>query len=400
MSNSETLQLTQPLLHQTELGAVALAPAYDEVLEPGFIPGSSMTPSTAERTSNSSWMTTIRRGLGRVGLAVSVLTGGAVSAEAIAATPAVADTAVTQQVYGTSDEGLYLHPSSPELSSPVSDLLPDGTNFDVNCWTNSAEVLGDTIWLHGTNEATGNTGYLSDAYINTPVTTDNEGPQLTAIGIPECGSTVPSANTNTSSSDSLQPAASLPPFLSFDRNAETNWALAHAEDTPPNDGSCTIFVSEALWAGGVPQTKEWNNSPNLIHGGVRNGTDDAWAAENFMEYMKTEPFVKVESLGHMSPSNNNVPDAKLGDIMGYDWNNDGSIDHLDVITGFSGQYPLVSGWSEDGAKKLTYNQRGWTYSQEEHTWLQMEKDSNGNYPNMNMTASLIHIRDEDDINLQ
>jgi hypothetical protein len=392
MSNSETLQLTQLPLHQTELGAVALTPVHDETFEPGFVPDAA-TALVAERTGSSPWMARIRRSLGRVGLAVSVLTGGAVSAEAIAATPAVADTAVTQHVYGTGGEGLYLHPGSAELSSPVSDLLPDGANFDVNCWTNSANVLGDTIWLHGTNEATGNTGYLSDAYIDTPVTTDNEGPQLTALGIPECGTTTPSANTDTSSSNALQPAASLPPFLSFDRNAEANWALAHAEDTPPNDGSCTIFVSEAMWAGGVPQTKEWNKGPNLIHGGVRNGTDVAWAAENFVDYMKTEPFVKVETLGHMSSSNNNVPDAKLGDIIAYDWNNDGSVDHLDVITGFSGQYPLVSGWSEDGAKKLTYNQRGWTYSQVHDTWLQNEPNQEG------MVAYLIHINSDDDLNI-
>jgi len=86
-------------------------------------------------------------------------------------------------------------------------------------------------------------------------------------------------------------------------------------------------------------------------------------------------------------------------LLAYDWNDDGSIDHIDVVTGFSGQYPLVSGWSEDGAKALTYNQRGWTYSQKEGTWLQLEKDSNGNYPNMNMQTYLIHFRDDSDLNI-
>jgi len=386
-------KLTPPLPYPIEPDTILLTPVPFEPLESGFVPVSSRS-SSVEVSSSLPWMTRIRCGIGRIGLAGGLLTGGVVSADALLTTPAAADAAITQQVYGTNGEGLYLHPDSPSLNSPVSDLLPDGANFDVNCWTPSDVVLGDSIWLYGTNESTGNTGYLSDAYINTPVTTDNEGPQLTALGVPECGVAIGNnASADTGSFEGLQPAASLPPFLSFDRNAVASWALTHAEDAPPNDGSCTIFASEALWAGGVPQTTEWNNGLNLIQGGWRNGTNAAWAAENFLEYMQTVPFVKVEPLGPMSSSNNNIPDARLGDIIAYDWTADGSIDHLDVVTGFSGQYPLVSGWSEDGANRLNYNQRGWTYSRVHDTWLQNEPNQKG------MVAYLIHVNSDDDLNI-
>jgi hypothetical protein len=71
----------------------------------------------------------------------------------------------------------------------------------------------------------------------------------------------------------------------------------------------------------------------------------------------------------------------------------------DEFASDNSQYPLVSGWSEEGDKALKYNQRGWTWSAKENTWLQMEKDNSGNYPNFNTVTYLIHIRSEDDLNL-
>lgn len=52
---------------------------------------------------------------------------------------------------------------------------------------------------------------------------------------------------------------------------------------------------------------------------------------------------------------NVVPEAQLGDVILYDYGSgttlaDGSVDHAMIITGFSGQYPLVSGHSYDVIK--------------------------------------------------
>jgi hypothetical protein len=57
------------------------------------------------------------------------------------------------------------------------------------------------------------------------------------------------------------------------------------------------------------------------------------------------------------------------------------------------KYPLVSGWSENGAAALDYNQRGWTWSAEHNTWLQSEPGQ------ANMSAELVHMRNEDDLTL-
>lgn len=132
--------------------------------------------------------------------------------------------------------------------------------------------------------------------------------------------------------------------------------------------------------------------------------------------MSTLPYVQIEPLGRMSNDNNNVPDARLGDIIAYVWNGKDSngdlldtglaslnkVDHLDVVVGHAAnnnQYPLVSGWSEDAGRALQYNERGWTYSEKDHTSLQLERNPDGSYPNMYMFAYLIHIRSEDDLNL-
>ncbi len=317
---------------------------------------------------------------------VSLATGGVVAE----ATSAEADADSIHHVYHTGSDGLWLHPNTPKIQSDKSMVMPEGSEFAITCFSLGDDVQGDNVWQFGKDVATGQQGYAADFYLDTKVTKGNEASQLLSQGEPQCGGEQQSTPTE------LQPAQSVQPFLSFDRNAVARWALHHAEDTPPNDGSCTIFISRALWNGGAPQTAEWNSNPTVTKHGIRQGSDAAWASQNFVDYMRTQSYAEVEPLGHMSSTNNNVPDAKLGDIIGYDWDDDGSIDHLDVVTGFSAdnpQYPRVSGWSEKGDEALTYNQRGWTWSAVHNTWLQNEPGQ------ANMTAELVHIRNEDDLNI-
>lgn len=328
--------------------------------------------------------------LGRTMVAGAASVGLAVGGVVAEAATAEADVVSIHHVYHTGSDGLWLHPNSPTIQGAKSEVMPEGSEFAITCFSLGDNVHGDNIWQFGKNVTTGQKGYAADYYLDTKVTQGNEAAQLLSQGEPECGTDQRPSTTG------LQPAQSVQPFLSFDRHAEAQWALDHAKDTPPNDGSCTIFVSRALWNGGVPQTAEWNNNPTATKHGIREGSDDAWASQNFVNYMRTQPYAEVEPLGHMSSTNNNVPDAKLGDVIGYDWDNDGKIDHLDVVTGFSAdnsQYPLVSGWSEDGDRALNYKQRGWTWSAKHNTWLQSEPGQ------ANMTAELVHFRNDDDLNL-
>lgn len=66
----------------------------------------------------------------------------------------------------------------------------------------------------------------------------------------------------TGSNSAAVPECSSPPPIptpQYNRTAAINWALAHAEDPQPYTSMCTWFVSNALWAGGLPQTPLWNN---------------------------------------------------------------------------------------------------------------------------------------------
>lgn len=123
----------------------------------------------------------------------------------VAASPAGADTTLAQHVYNTSGEGLWLHPDSTSLTSTLSDLMADGTEFDVTCWVTGDDVNGDSVWDFGTNTATGSTGYAADYYIDTNTTQGSEGDQLTAQGVPQCGTSI--SDSSSGSQDSTNDGA-------------------------------------------------------------------------------------------------------------------------------------------------------------------------------------------------
>jgi|SRR5581483_9279665 len=314
-------------------------------------------------------------------------------------------------VYQIVDGPWYLHNPNdpPQIGSATIGLAQTGDTITITCHETGDNVSGDAEWDLVTDQNNGLIGLMADYGTNTPVQQGQEAGQLTALGIPECGS-------GTSTQENLQQAASVPVFTSYDRNSASAWAYANTEDTPPNDGSCTWFVSQALWAGGLPRTSDWNDywydshgMPTAVGGsGVRQGTIDAWGAPNLSQYLSKQPYVKIESLGPMNANNNDIPDARVGDIIAYIWNPPADInseslydqlshiDHLDLVTGFSQsdpEYPLVSGWSEDGGNAVHYPQRGWTWSAEHGMWLQSEPG------HQNMVAYLIHIDAESDLNI-
>jgi len=144
-------------------------------------------------------------------------------------------------------------------------------------------------------------------------------------------------------------------------------------------------------AGGLQETPDWNNDWHGVNrSGLEYGTDDAWVTPDFLTYFSSRPDVEVRPLGTMNAGNNNIPGAALGDVILYDWDGQGEVDHAAMIVGFDGEYPLVAGWSENGSSALTYPRRGWTWSEQHDTWLQ---DRPG-YENM--TATIIHVRTEDE----
>lgn len=192
------------------------------------------------------------------------------------------------------------------------------------------------------------------------------------------------------------PVVNPPPAqaASYDRSTAATWARGRVLDDPSQlnfSDDCTWFVSRALWTGGLPQSGDWSamtvdptkaasRKPPYFPGPTKAAAD----ADYLKNYLVTSGLATIREL---SWSENDPPDAKLGDIIGYDWNGgaDGTIDHVMMITNFSGGYPLVSGHTEPEVDA------GWTWSNKYNGWIdQVPQYRNGNN---GPRAYLLHIND-------
>jgi hypothetical protein len=171
----------------------------------------------------------------------------------------------------------------------------------------------------------------------------------------------------------------------YDRTAAVAWALGNANDPQAYPAECTWFVSNALWQGGFAKTAAWTSAGS--HGtrpvSYRPGTVDAWAVPNFVKYMKAHYSVTWTPLGNMSK--NAVPKAEPGDIIVYSWDSGKTYDHMAFVVDIAdGQYPEVAEWGTPDwtpwnyayyqvhHPREGYQERGWTWSQKNHKWLQTE----------------------------
>jgi len=149
----------------------------------------------------------------------------------------------------------------------------------------------------------------------------------------------------------------------YSRTAAVQWAVENYKHRPliQNGKDCTWFVSQALWAGGLPSSSTWTRwSPNgvlgtngidiikaLIHGGYSptdpvNPTPTATYANLLPKYLEDQGLAKVHKI---TWSDNTAYGAQLGDLIAYDWDggSDGSIDHLAIVTKLNSRgYPYVS----------------------------------------------------------
>ncbi len=294
-------------------------------------------------------------------------------------------------VAGTDGEGVYIR-AEPNTSSTRVGWMPEGASPDYNCFVWGQSINGVPIWFN-VNYA-GVNGYYSSFYDDSSYHSNEE---LTAkYGVSLCGSAptsapAPSSETHAEAEAPLvETAPPVPTGINFNRGAAVSWGISHAKDKPPHDAACTWFVSQALWAGGLPKTALWTSVGGHGHPWSRRpGTGAAWAAPLFIEYIRhTYPH---STYTQISLSGNKVPAAESGDVIAYDWGgkssvrNISNIEHVSLITRIaSGQYPEVAEWSIYNGTQLTpYIERGWTWSQKTHKWLQQE------YPKVQ--AFLLHI---------
>lgn len=323
-------------------------------------------------------------GLTSIGL-LSVTAPDALSAEAN-----------SDRVY-TTTEDVWLH-SDPGLGDKkdLLKVMPKGTQFTADCYVNDTPVgpKNNPVWLHGKDNS-GAAGYFTDFYSDSSW---EKGNTLHDQGLPFCDKDSVDTGATKTVPEKLQPAEEIPTFVNFNRNKAANWALKHSMDTPPNAGSCTWFVSNALWQGDLRETSEWNDNLRGIQRDaddiLQQGSDFAWKTPEFMAYMNSLPYIDARWLGYLKSGDYNVPMAKKGDVIVYDWDGKGSPDHAVLVTGAAKDnpsYPLVSGWSEDGGKSSQYVKRGWTWSEKSSRWISSIKGSE------NTQAWLLHVRTEDEV---
>jgi Putative amidase domain len=296
------------------------------------------------------------------------------------------------QISGTDGEGVLIQ-SEPNGGSTRLGWMGEGASPEYICFTHGEMVGTVSVWFYVTHE--GITGYYPSFYDNSSYQNDAE---LTAkYGVPLCGSapepapeSEPPAKTLPESGPTLsETAPPVVPGVGFNRIAAVGWATSHVENKPPYPASCTWFVSQALWAGGLAKTTAWTSSGGHGHLDWRPGTAAAWSAPVFIKYMlgayPHSTFTQISLRG------NKVPAAEPGDVIAYDWEgkssvrNYANIEHLSFVTRIaSGQYPEVAEWSVyNGTQPTPYIERGWTWSQKTHKWLQQE------YPKVQ--AFLLHI---------
>lgn len=242
--------------------------------------------------------------------------------------------------------------SGPSTDKAVVKTIPAGSTVTLGCSTRGGKATGP----YGTSDlwykVAGSDSYIADVMI----LTGSDEAVTEACGQPQG------------------------PAQQYNRQRAVAWAQAHVYSEPTfkgnGAGDCTWFASQTLWEGGLPKTAEWtsDNAPFSLH-----PPKAGWSTDDFKNYLVNSGLATISEL---SLKQNAVPEAQPGDVILYDYSKDGAlpdgiVDHAVVITGFSGQYPLVSGHS------IPVSNLGWTYSKVSHTWLDVA------HPNTR--AYLIHI---------
>jgi hypothetical protein len=213
---------------------------------------------------------------------------------------------------------------------------------------------------------------------------------------PAGGTTSPPNNNagSTSSSNagsSTAPKSCAGPLGSgtYDGFGACMWAVNNWDAAPRFLDDCTWFVSQALWEGDLPKSAEWTSAswdPSIL--AVRDyGSDkgpfaypgptkDSAYAPALVDYLVSHGLATEHTIRW---SDNTAGGARIGDVIAYSWNNpsDGVIDHVAIVTGFNGTYPLVSQHTE---RRLN---RGWSWDPSAGNWIQ--------YSHPGSVAFLIHI---------
>jgi hypothetical protein len=98
---------------------------------------------------------------------------------------------------------------------------------------------------------------------------------------------------------------------------------------------CTNFVSQCLWAGGMPMAVTNRRDKGWWYLGPNEQWSYPWAVSNSLRW-----YLDTSGRGQQRGA---ARDLELGDVISYDWHGGDGWDHTTIVVGFAGdREPLVA----------------------------------------------------------
>jgi hypothetical protein len=132
--------------------------------------------------------------------------------------------------------------------------------------------------------------------------------------------------------------------------AELYWDRFHPGFQVMKGNDCTNFVSQCLFAGGMPMVTTGSRSTGwwYVWRGKRHNWSYSWAVAHSFKLALTR-YLHAREVG-------DPRQLKVGDILCYDWNGDGRWQHNTIVVDFDAQgMPLVN------AHTIASHRRYWDY---------------------------------------
>lgn len=255
---------------------------------------------------------------------------------------------VTAKVFDTPEVRYVWMRSGPGTNYNTLGQLSAGTPVTLECYSYGSQVnapYGATnIWykLKGRDNT-----WVNDGYIYT-------------------GSDAPVTGACT---DAAKKSEANPPAQKYNRTAAVQWAKNHLEDPDRFDkyGDCTWYISQSLWAGGLPKSRSWNSvskrpGPRGVELTDDKVTPAARLAQKFTDHLTSNGLATKQEVTDWK--DRSVMGARVGDVIVYDFEADGIIDHATIVTSIG----------PDGVVKVTqhgpsYPDKPWDWSSTQNMWL-------------------------------
>jgi len=182
----------------------------------------------------------------------------------------------------------------------------------------------------------------------TPVPTTTPASAPTATGT---GTATPIISATPTSSPTASPSPVPAPSSGYNGATAATYADQYWSTYNPrwpsfatSGGDCTNFVSQALYAGGIAMrlTPPYSGTPAwyMTGGPTTWSYTTPWvnANDNSAFLGASLPATKVGTYTGLGPTTTQASGASQGDVISYDWNGDGVVDHQALVVTPDGQF--------------------------------------------------------------